>query len=402
MVRGPAPLRGDDPAARVAAIILNLEESLMPPPTHRGSTVNGSAPVQELVAEGDAAVEPLLAAIETDTRMTRSVSYGRGPTIYHHVHPALEPEFSALTMIYKTEQFSGQEYQVEFGKLSRRELAQSMREYWTKNRALPMPERWYRTLQDDAGGYRPLVGGRRQHRPAQRSGRFTHPGCCFARAIEPIAAAMKGEELRSRRDPSISELLARRVLQLARDPRQPTNRDPELERAGDLVFLLDRWDPKAALPVIRALLNQARMSVDRSRSQSYGGNYGLMVHVARFTLIRAGRASQRPSPTMRPRFARATRIKTNPTPSMPSSRCGPTPMTRRSARPRAGSSTTRARRGRPFSTCWAATGGILHQHEPLRLPPPDVGRVSRSRARRVGHQVRVGDGPAHPADRGPL
>ena len=208
MVRGTAPLRGDTPAARVAAIILNLEEPDAPAPTHRGSTVNGSAPVQELVAEGDAAVEPLLAAIETDTRMTRSVSYGRGPTIYHHVHPTLEPEFSALTMIYKTEQFSGQEYQVEFGKLSRRELAQSMREYWTKNRALPMPERWYRTLQDDAGGYdRWLEAAASIVQPSDQVGSPTR-GVVLP-ALEPIAAAMKGEELRSRRDPSVSELLAR-------------------------------------------------------------------------------------------------------------------------------------------------------------------------------------------------
>ena len=75
-----------------------------------------------LVAEGDTAVEPLLAAIETDTRMTRTVTYGRGPSIYHKVHPVFEPELSALMRIFKTEQFRGQGYEVESGKLSRKEL----------------------------------------------------------------------------------------------------------------------------------------------------------------------------------------------------------------------------------------------------------------------------------------
>ena len=106
-------------------------------------------------------------------------------------------------------------------------------------------------------------------------------------ALVPSAAPMKGEELRSRRDPSVSELLARRVLQTARDPQQRTTNSSELEGACDLALLLNRWDPKAALPVIRALLTQVRESVDRDRSEGYSGHYTLMVYDARFTLIRA-------------------------------------------------------------------------------------------------------------------
>lgn len=113
--RGPIPPRGADPAARVAALIRDLDEIAHPQLMYNGNSANDTPLVRALTAEGDAAVEPLLAAIETDTRLTRTVSWGRGTSIYHRVLPVLEPEFSALTMIFKTEQFTRQPVQAESG-----------------------------------------------------------------------------------------------------------------------------------------------------------------------------------------------------------------------------------------------------------------------------------------------
>jgi hypothetical protein len=267
-------------------LIRDLDEIAHPQMVHFGNSADCSPLVQALVAEGDAAVEPLLAAIESDTRLTRTVTHGRGMSIDRRVHPVLEPEFAALTAIFETQQFSGQQYQVESGALSRKDLARSMREFWNRNRALPLTERWYRMLRDDSSGYgrwseaaASIVQPTDQVGPAAQG---AHVG-----ALEPSAAPMKGEELRSRRDPSVSELLARRVLQIARAPRQRTIPDVELEHACGLALLLDRWDPKAALPVIRALMTQARESVDRDRSEGYGQFFTLVGYIARFTLIRA-------------------------------------------------------------------------------------------------------------------
>ena len=285
---------------------------------HFGNSADGSPLVQGLVAEGDAAVEPLLAAIETDARLTRTVTYGRGMSLVRRVHPVLEPEFAALTGIFKTAQFSGQQYQVKSGTLSRKDLARSMRDYWIRNRALSLTERWYRTLRDDSSGYGRWSGGGLRRRPAGRSSRSGRPGGSCP-GLEP-SPAMKGEELRLRRDPSVSELLAQRVLQIARAPRQRTIPDIELQRACELVLLLDRWDPKAALPVIRTLMTQARESVNRDRSEGYGQFSTLVQYIARFALIRAragepdgprricGRdPQQRPGkrPTPQPRCPRA-------------------------------------------------------------------------------------------------
>jgi hypothetical protein len=284
--RGEIPPRGGDPVARVAALIRDLDEIAMPQMLHFGNSADGSPLVQALVAEGDAAVLPLLAAIETDTRLTRTVTYGRGMSIDRRVHPVLEPELAAVTGIFQTQQFSGQRYQVEAGTLSRKDLARSLHDFWTKNRTLSLSERWYRTLRDDSSGYdrwseaaASIVQPTVQVGPAVPGNRV--------RALGSSVAPMKGEELRTGRDPSVSELLARRVLQVARAPRQRTVPDIELERACGLALLLDRWDPRAALPVIRALSTQAREVVDRDRSEGYSQYFTLVEFIARFTLIRA-------------------------------------------------------------------------------------------------------------------
>ncbi len=185
---------GTDPAARVAALIRDLDEIAILQTVHFGNSADGSPLVQELVAEGDAAVEPLLAAIETDTRMTRTVTYGRGPSIYHKIHPVLEPEFAALVGIFKTQQFSGQQYQVESGKLSRKDLARSMRDFWIKNHGLSLTDRWYHMLQDDSAGYSVwLEAAASIIQPTDQVGPAV--SVTYVWSLEPSAAAMKGEEL---------------------------------------------------------------------------------------------------------------------------------------------------------------------------------------------------------------
>ena len=281
-----SPPHGTDVAVRIATLIRNLDEIAMAQMMHFGNSADGSALVQALVAQGEAAVEPLLAAIETDTRLTRTVTFGRGNSIDRRVHPVLEPEFAALTGIFKTQQFSGQQYQVESGTLSRQDLARSMREFWNKNRALSLTERWYRMLRDDSNDFgRWSEAAASIVQPTDQVGRAVQGNSL--RSLESSAARMKGEELRSRRDPSVSELMARRVLQIARAPRQQSIPHVELERACELALLLYRWDPKAALPVIPELWTQARESVDRDRAEHNGNFFGLVEFIARFTLIRA-------------------------------------------------------------------------------------------------------------------
>jgi hypothetical protein len=73
--RGPVPARGGDPAERIAALIRDFDQIHVETPmvNYTGGEPADGAIVGEVVAEGDAAVGPLLAALESDTRLTRCV-----------------------------------------------------------------------------------------------------------------------------------------------------------------------------------------------------------------------------------------------------------------------------------------------------------------------------------------
>ncbi len=288
--RGPIPPRGADPAARVAALIRDLDQIAQPQQMHFGNTPVNAPQVLALEAEGEAAVEPLLAAIENDTRLTRTVSFGRGSmSIDRRVYPVLEAEVVAVRNILGMHQFPGEASQVEYGSLSRKDLARPMREFWEKNRGLSPPERWYRTLLDDSAGPKPwmeaaghLIELPDPAVPAVFGG--IRVAASRSRAGE---GPMKGDVLRSRRNPSVSELIARRTLEIAGVPWPRSTPDLQLQGACWMALDLDRWDSKAALPVIQALTTQARETIDWFPSEGYGQHETLVQYIAQFSVIRA-------------------------------------------------------------------------------------------------------------------
>jgi hypothetical protein len=283
--RGPIPPHGGDPSARIAALIRDFdqidEKQMMSP----GAAYPGGSPlVGELIAEGDPAVAPLLTALETDMRLTRSVSFGRGMSIDRTVHPVYEAEFAALEGILKTSEFRNARYGLRPNDLKgRTELARAMRAFWIKNRAISLTDRWYRMLRDDAAGrerWSEAAGGIVQ--ASDNAGLIAASG-----PRTPTARPMKGEELRSRRDPSVSELLVRRVSQIARTSDPLSMPDLNLHAACQLALSLDRWDSQAARPVLRAMMTQCLEGIDLGRQQNGQTDQGLVGFVAQFTLIRA-------------------------------------------------------------------------------------------------------------------
>ena len=104
---------------------------------------------------------------------------------------------------------------------------------------------------------------------------------------KPAPQPMKGEELRSRHDPSVSDLLARRVAEIARSGNPLSMPDLSLHAACELALTLDRWDAKAAQPVLRAMMTQCLDGIDLSRQQGGQTDQGLVSYVTQFTLSRA-------------------------------------------------------------------------------------------------------------------
>ena len=152
--RGPIPGPDAPAAERVAALIRDLDQVAggMGRIMNGMTSPSGSDTEKALVLEGDAAVEPLLAALESDDRLTRTISYpgsrhGQDDRLIHHV---FQVEQSALIGILKTRVIPGV---TNFGwsndRAARHGAAVALRAYWEKNRGVPELERYYRTLADD-------------------------------------------------------------------------------------------------------------------------------------------------------------------------------------------------------------------------------------------------------------
>jgi len=282
--RGPIPKRGGDPSARIAAMIRDFDQIHVDQFSSLSSANPGAAPiVHDLAAEGDPAVKPLLTALETDTRLTRSITGGRGPV---YIHPVTDVIYAALIEILQTKSFM--EQGADFSELrtpaGRKRLASTIRVYWEKNRAVPLAERWYRTLLDDSAGTDRWLDAAQMITLASATTPRAFPGFVVAPGPGRPPAIM-GEALRSRRDPSVSDLMSRRVADIARTGNPFSIPDIGLIRACEMAEAFARWDLPASLPTLRTHMATCR---DRTKSipQGHQSDQGLGRYASRFTLLR--------------------------------------------------------------------------------------------------------------------
>jgi hypothetical protein len=288
--RGPIPKKGADPSARVAALIRDLDqidERARMFPEHASP---GDSPlVQDLVDIGAPAVAPLLEVLESDNRLTRSVS--RALNGFHastspecFVHPVHEAAFEALRGILRT----GRSFNTwptrawqSVDPPGRKEIAGEMRQFWEKNRSVGLVDRWYRTLLDDsAGPGRWLEAAEGLIRPVDVKGE---------QAPEPGTRPLQGEALGPEQHRSVTALLVRRAAQMERPGDAQSSDSPGLRDACQMGLALASWDEKAALPILKDLMKRCRSRTDRWGKQglsadSYRSQVAL--YLAQFAEIR--------------------------------------------------------------------------------------------------------------------
>lgn len=300
--RTPVPPQGGDPAARVAALIrdfdqIHFEQNMFN--NFHGSPAEGAI-VDEVVAEGDAAVEPLLAALESDTRLTRTFrsdlwGQERLSPVSHAIYAALQrllltdrflDRREARALLTADRFFDRDEAGVLLTAKGRQRVAQAARARWERVRRVPLIERWYRTLADNsaspelwlqatAGLIQPPGSGAPTLRDLPRE----------SRSISPSTPLM-GEPLRDGRDPSVTTLLERRCRTLAGTGPGQHFRGHELVFACILAREFSVWDVAGALPTLRQLMTRCRQrSLDPKDSERLFSVDAR--HFTRFVLIRA-------------------------------------------------------------------------------------------------------------------
>ncbi len=199
----PVALRRMDQRTRIAELILRLEDVNERQFSEPGSVPLLFSPICEmLVEEGAAAVEPLIAVLDHDQRLTRSFSAFRSwvpPRTPISVSRAAE----AILLKY-------------YGLNSFRWEDPALRNAWLiANKHTSQPERFFNLLAEDAGGE-----------------------SAWLDAAEALADRPY-EELRAQTNPSVSELLAKRIFQM------------KTTSADRVALFLYRWDPTAALPALQ-------------------------------------------------------------------------------------------------------------------------------------------------------
>lgn len=206
--------------------------------------------VAALITEGDAAVGPLLDCLEKDKRLTRSVSFGRD---FHGGRTVLSVNgaaWVALQTILQAGFPNGSE----------------MRAYWNKYKHLKIEERWYAILNDDKARSRWQEAAANIVQPVNIT---RYPGGFSTESPAPSNSPVpvRGQSLRTKSDPSVTDLLTRHALEV------PTNNfgNYDLSACCQMADYLARWDVQAGLPVARTLSKRARTAMKYS-GQALGGN----------------------------------------------------------------------------------------------------------------------------------
>jgi len=248
-----------DKARRIAAIIADFEEVAERQWGQPGGVGVDSSPIaQAIEKEGEDAVEPLLQCLEHDKRLTRSVSFGRDFAPGRNLIPVGEVAYLSLGHILQTTDFgSGSDEFNRGGGGSGKTLAAEIRAFWKRNKGKSPAERWYTTLADDTADPSQWVEAAKmivQPADVEERGGWVNEPHRKPGEIPP----MRGEELRKLHDPSVAELLARRVPQITSSSEGNSG---AIFRAGDatsVALALEKWEPNAAAPVLRAQIEDCK------------------------------------------------------------------------------------------------------------------------------------------------
>lgn len=240
-------------AERVRALVDHLDDVAARQWTQPGSVPLASDPiVVALATEDTAAVPTLLDTIEKDDRLTRSVDFERDFIPNRSPKTVREAAYAAFSEIVGTELHA---FSAEWADVA------GLRTLWAKIGHLSPEERWFVTLADDAAGERRwMEAAERLFAPNDvrvfGEGWTQTPKRDPRKPLPPVRA----EALRGRTNPSLSDLLARRTVEIL--DRQEYG--PRYFLRSALILAVDsaRWSPDASLPTLRNAIRRA-MSVGR-------------------------------------------------------------------------------------------------------------------------------------------
>jgi hypothetical protein len=262
----------------IAALVEDLENVAARQQSQPGGvSLRMNAIVNALVMEGDDAVEPLIDCYEKDTRLTRSVQFGRDFGTDRQVIEVKQAASEALAGIFNTRAFGP-----------------DVRAYWKKFKGVPLEERWYRTLADDTANPRQWLdaaGKIVDYRDT--SDPMPADWVSVLKAGPGEKRPLRGERLRDHEAPSVTELLAKRVASIAghesggRNDMQHMSR---MQEACNMALYLAEWDSGGARPTLAEHVRRCQNFLAGNPTVQGWGNERLAMMISQLTIarVRAG------------------------------------------------------------------------------------------------------------------
>jgi hypothetical protein len=270
-VRGVPPLRDSLRDRRAAAAAVSVGELIRNLDEARATLLGRAFPqlrqpdavtfgvdavVTALIEKGDEAVEPLLRVLEDDTRLIRTVRFRFDYQYERQLIGVHEAAYAALAVILKFSPAGGATPYEELrapGLERRRALAARVRLYLKQYGGRPPEEGWYRALADDGATleqWRQAAAWIATPYRAPTSNGWVDSAVHFRRKGEKFVP--RGEALRQKAGPSVSQLLVRRMddsfARLA-DEDWPLR----LHGLRDFAVALSAWDGAGALGELRRM-----------------------------------------------------------------------------------------------------------------------------------------------------
>ena len=189
---------------------------------------------------------------------------------------AHEAAYTALSGILKTSFFgaasTGDNLSAR-GLEGRRVVADRVRSYWQKNRQVPLVERWYRTLADNGaapGEWLQAAGNIVQHENVSIVAGSTAFGVVRTTQLPAgVRPKLRGESLREKRNPSVGELMAKRINEIDRGGPLDANSADQFTvgSANQMATLHAEWNNEAALPVLKARVERCARLVQAGQER---------------------------------------------------------------------------------------------------------------------------------------
>lgn len=253
-------------SAQVPILIDHLDEVAERQWGQPGGVSLGSSPiVAALVKLGDAAVPALLDVLESDKRLTRSVHFWRDFARSRSVLGAHEAAYAALIAILDFSPFQTASTGDDLSQredAQRKKLAAEVRAFAEKWKGVSQEERWFGRLADDAtpaAGWLEAAAAITRTTNQQRIRSTMLGGVTTTTPLVPGSVSkVAGEALRSKRAPSVADLLEKRSLAL--------QTSGEASNACMLSLALAEWEPTTA--------NTQRVLAAHFRSLSMPANGG--------------------------------------------------------------------------------------------------------------------------------